>query len=187
MIDAFAFAFLLGLIAILLSPVWFYYHIDPLYVFALITLLLAPGFYASFTGGPYVASAKERQKIMLKLARIKKGEIVYDLGCGDGALVFAAGKKGAHGIGYELSLALYLWGHLQMIRGRKGTIRFGNLWKQDYSDADIIFCYLLPHSMSRFYRDIWPTLKKGTRVVSNAFPLKIQPTQEEGRVFLYVK
>src|SRR5260370_1755868 len=52
---------------------------------------------------PYVPTTGEAVKAMLKLAGVKKTDIVYDLGCGDGRIVIAAAKTyGAHGVGIDI-------------------------------------------------------------------------------------
>src|SRR5260370_42469164 len=53
---------------------------------------------------PYVPTTEEAVKAMLKLADLKKSDIVYDLGCGDGRIVIAAAKEfGAHGVGIDIN------------------------------------------------------------------------------------
>src|SRR5215472_9139832 len=52
---------------------------------------------------PYVPTASESLEAMLKLADVKRSDIVYDLGCGDGRIVIAAAKSfGAHGVGIDI-------------------------------------------------------------------------------------
>lgn len=182
------FTVVVALGAIALSPFLVRYNVDPWVIFAILTIVLLPGLYGAFTSGPFVSTVKKRRDMMLKLATIKRGETVYDLGCGDGRLVFGAGALGANAIGYEMSIPLVLWGWVQKLFGKKGIIRYGNLWNQDVRDANVIFCYLLPRSMKKFEKKIWPTLKKGTRVVSNGFQLPdVTPKKNEDAIFLYVK
>src|SRR6266853_498300 len=53
---------------------------------------------------PYVPTTEEAVKAMLKLADVKKTDVVYDLGCGDGRIVIAAAKDfGAHGVGIDIN------------------------------------------------------------------------------------
>src|SRR5580765_7695665 len=53
---------------------------------------------------PYVPTTEEAVKAMLKLADVKKSDVVYDLGCGDGRIVIAAAKDfGAHGVGIDIN------------------------------------------------------------------------------------
>lgn len=68
------------------------------------TLVLIPSLYALKTGAPFIPSSKKTLERMMKLAKIKPGDNVYDLGCGDGRIVFASTKAGAKAVGYELSL-----------------------------------------------------------------------------------
>lgn len=133
---------------------------------------------------------------MIELAKIKKGDRVYDLGCGDGRLVTMAAEKGARATGFEISPLVFLWAQiLQLFRKTKGEILWKNIWKVDISDADIIFLYLFPEMMKRFDTDFYPKLKKGTRIVAHGFRLKnhkpVESWQPEkgkrGKLFVYKK
>jgi SAM-dependent methyltransferase len=162
-------------------------RVDPLWIFLPIVILLIPGFYAAVISGPFVPSARKRTRAMLKLADIKPKDTVYDLGFGDGRLIFAAAKNAKRAIGYELSIPLYLFGLIRKFVSRsKVSIRYGNIWKQDYRDADVVFCYLLPKAMTRFYKEVWPTLRPGTRIISNAFTIhEVKPVETDDKVYLY--
>lgn len=123
---------------------------------------------------------------MLKLAELSENDVVYDLGCGDGRLVFSASKLAGRAHGYDLSIPLVLYGKLMSFFYPRANIAFGNIWKQNYDDATVIFCYLLPNAMKQFYKEVWPKLKPGTRVISNAFEIhKLKPTKKEDKVYLY--
>jgi SAM-dependent methyltransferase len=162
--------------------------IDPRILLWTVVILVVPGIYAAITGGPYVPSARKRHKVMMNLAEISDQDIVYDLGCGDGRLVFSASKLAKKAIGYELSVPLFLFGKLRSFFYPKATIRYGNFWNKSYDDASVIFCYLLPKTMKRFHKDIWPKLKPGTRVVVNAFPMRdLKSVKAEKKVYLYHK
>ncbi|MEW6237298.1 MAG: methionine biosynthesis protein MetW, partial [Candidatus Omnitrophota bacterium] len=120
---------------------------------------------------------------MIVLADIQPGELAVDLGCGDGRLLQAAAKAGADTMGYELSLILYL-----LARWRGVNVRYRNLWKADVSQADVVFCYLVPRAAARFEREIWPRLKPSCRIVVNAFPLpNLKPIAADGTVYRYDK
>ena len=160
--------------------------VSPYWIIAFLTLLIAPGMYAAFTSGPFVPSARKRHKTMLKLADLTHTDLVYDLGCGDGRLVFSASKFCKKAIGYDLSVPLVLYGKFVSFFHPKASIHFGNIWKQDYSDATVIFCYLLPGAMKQFHKEVWPKLKKGTRVISNAFEIHdLKPLRKDDKVYLY--
>jgi cyclopropane fatty-acyl-phospholipid synthase-like methyltransferase len=150
--------------------------------------LSLPGIFFMRSAAPFVTTSKRTMHAMLALANIKTGETVYDLGCGDGRLVFAAAAQGAKAIGYEMSVPAYLLAKSSSLFCKQSSIRYGNLWKQDYRDADVIFCYFLKDTMQDFERKIWPTLKKGCRVVSHAFRMKGVPeSARDGDAVVYVK
>lgn len=174
----------------ILIPILYFFGItsvDPRILVSALFLLLIPGFYAAVTSGPFVPSSRKRHKAMLNLADLKPTDTVYDLGFGDGRLVFTSAKFAKKAIGYEINIPLYLFGKIrQLFAGKNVSIRYGNIWKQDYSDADVIFCYLLPKAMKQFYKEVWPKLKPGTRVISNAFQIhEIKPIEKEDKVYLY--
>ncbi len=187
MAESAIFILIVGIILIAIFYAFGIQSIDPRIILSLVTLLLLPGFYAALTSGPFVPSSRKRHKTMLDLADLKPSDIVYDLGCGDGRLIFRSAKFVKKAIGYELSIPLYLFGKFRSLFNKPNAqIRYGNIWKQDYKNADVIFCYLLPKAMKQFYQEIWPTLKPGTRVVSNAFQIhEIKPLKKEGKVYLY--
>jgi len=127
-------------------------------------------------------------KEMLALADIRSGEHVYDLGCGDGRLVRAAAACGAQAVGIEFSLPTFLLAWFLSRKHPNARIRFGNFWRFDYRDANVVFCFLLTDTMKEFERVIWPALPPGCRVVSHAFRLPTIPlTRSQGGAHLYVK
>ncbi len=151
-------------------------------------LLCLPGVLAMRSAAPFVTTSRKTMCAMLGLAQIKAGERVYDLGCGDGRIVFAASKQGAIATGYEMSIPAYLIAKIRSCMHPHASILYGNLWKQDYRDADVIFCYFLKDTMQGFHRRIWPSLKTGCRVVSHAFTIDgIEATARDGDAVLYVK
>lgn len=157
---------------------------------AVLILLLIPGIYAMTTGAPFVITRSRQMQSMLKLGRFLAKDRVVELGCGDGRIIRAVSEKGVKtAIGYEFSLPTYLWAKISsFIKGKGERIEFANFWKKDFSKVDVVMCFLLQDAMNDFEKKIWPTLKKGTRVVSNTFKLKgVKPVVVEEGVYLYVK
>lgn len=137
---------------------------------------------------PFVPTLMSDVRTMIDFAGIKKGDKVYDLGCGDGRLLLAAADKGATAIGYELSAPTLLLAKFRTYGRENIHALYGDFWKKDLGDADVVFSYLLLGAMAEFEKKIWPTLKPGCRVVSHAFSMPtIKPVKREGRVILYVK
>lgn len=119
---------------------------------------------ASLTGAPFVPTKNASADAMIRLAGIKKGDIVYDLGSGNGKLLFLAAQKGARAIGYEINPLLVL---LSNLRGAR--TKWKNFWHADIHDADVIFVYLLPWKMKHLADKLKEELKPGTTIVSNSF------------------
>ncbi len=161
-------------------------------------VLVIPTIYVMITGAPFVPTQMAQVDRMLKAAKIKPGMKVYDLGSGDGRLVHRASNNyKAHAIGYEYSPLVWLWSRLLALFWRsKAKLKYGNFWRADISDADVIVCYLLPFSMKRMHKDLWPKLKPGALVVSHAFSipdlktwkkLERDKSQGLGPVWIYKK
>ena len=154
----------------------------------LVLLIVLPGTYALRRGPPFVPTSRKNMDAMMALAAIRPGQRVYDLGCGDGRLVFGAAARGAVATGYELSIPVYLVAKFRSFFRRGADVRFGDFWTRDYRDADAIFCYLISGAMGPFQTTIWPQLKPGCRVISNVYRLKdIAPTKEQGEAAMYIK
>lgn len=127
---------------------------------------------AFLIGGPFVPSDNKTAHAMVTLAGIKKGMTVYDLGSGDGRLLFLAAKKGATAVGYELNPVLAFYTKVRALFSpyRKNIIvHCKNFWNADISDADVIFVYLLPWHMEHLAAKLKKEARKGTYVVSNSF------------------
>ncbi len=104
---------------------------------------------------------------MLKIANVKRGEVVYDLGSGDGRVVEIARKEfGAEAIGIEKNPVL-VW----LSRG-KGRIIHGSIFNIDISKANVIVIYLSHKLTQRLKEKFKRELKKGVRIVSASHPIE---------------
>ncbi len=144
-------------------------------VFSLVLLILLsiPTIISLIKGAPFVPTPFARVQKILKIANAGKGQTVYDLGCGDGRVVYlAANQYGAKAIGFELSPVVYLWALLRkLLWHSKAKIKFANFHHANLSDADIVFCYLLPNTMQALESKFIRELKKSAKVFSYAFEM----------------
>lgn len=133
---------------------------------------------------------------MLKLAGVKKSDVVYDLGCGDGKIVIAAAKKyGARAVGIDIDP--------QRIReatdnvrgagvGDRVTLVLGDIFDPAVSikDATVVTLYLLPSLNRKLRPRLMSELAPGTRVVSNSFDMgqdwPPERTQQVGNFIIYL-
>jgi ribosomal protein L11 methylase PrmA len=111
---------------------------------------------------------------MLKIAKVGKGDVLYDLGSGDGRIPIAAVRKYgiARGIGIDIDPARIKEANENRIKAGVGDrVRFVNadLFESDLSDATVITLYLLPKLNLKLLPKLLKELKPGTRIVSHAF------------------
>jgi len=124
---------------------------------------------------PYVPTPQPVVNKMLDLAKVKKDDVVYDLGCGDGRIVITAVKeRGARGVGIDLNPQRIAEAKLNAKQaGVQDKVKFevGDLFKADFSEATVVTLYLLPSVNAKLRPQLWRQLKVGTRVVSHAFDM----------------
>lgn len=105
---------------------------------------------------------------------IDKDGTVVDCGSGWGTLLFSTSKKYPEikCIGIENSpIPLLISKFFSIFSKGDITFRWGNIYKNDYSDTSTILCYLYPAGMKRFSSRVVPSLKPGTTIISNYFAL----------------
>src|SRR4051794_27555574 len=142
-----------------------------------ITLLLLSGCLALHAQSgnieklaPYYPTPETIVMKMLQMGGLKAGEKMFDLGSGDGRIVITAAQKfHADATGVEMDKDLYKQSTDKIRKlGLEKTARIinGDLFKQNYSSADMLTVYLLPTSNSKVAPMLEGQLKKGTRIVS---------------------
>lgn len=124
---------------------------------------------------PYVPTDPVVVQAMLKLAGVKPGDKLYDLGCGDGRIVItAASSYGASGVGIDLNPERITEATANAKEaGVEDKVRFiqQDLLKSDFSDADVVSLYLLPSVNLKLRPQLWKQLRPGTRIVSHDFDM----------------
>ena len=124
---------------------------------------------------PYVPTSQEVVDAMLKLAKVTKNDVVYDLGCGDGRIVITAAKKyGATGTGIDIDPQRIKEANANAREANvTDKVKFvqGDLFKTDFSKASVVTLYLLPSINLKLRPQLLKQLKPGTRIVSHAFDM----------------
>jgi len=132
---------------------------------------------------PYVPVSGKAIPEIIKALDIKKDSVVYDLGCGDGRVLFAAHKfqpKAVY-VGLEKNLAIFLCAWIRARRLKKSDsvkIFKKDFFSKDISEATHVFTYLMPKMMKNLAPKFQKELAPGTRLVSCDFPIsRKEPSQ----------
>jgi ribosomal protein L11 methylase PrmA len=141
-------------------------------------LLAACGATAAAAREPdvmYVPTPQELVEDMLRLADVKRGDVLYDLGSGDGRIpVTAANKYGIRAVGIDIDPERIREAHANA--RRKGvaklvTFRQQDLFTADFREATVVTLYLLPDLNLKLRPQLLQQLRPGTRVVSHQFDM----------------
>jgi SAM-dependent methyltransferase len=122
---------------------------------------------------PFVATPEVVVRRMLQLARVRPGEVLYDLGSGDGRIVIAAAKEfGARAFGVEIRKDLYEQSTARIKDlglSDKAAIINASFYEVPLTDADVITMYLLTTVNERLKPKLEKELRPATRVVTHDF------------------
>ncbi len=168
--------------------------------------LFSAGFHSSAAGAPTQHKDSANSKIvvpyaptpqrlvdrMIEFAAVKKGDVVYDLGSGDGRIVIAAAKAGARAIGFELDRQLIKESRANIAKaglGELAEIREQDLFTVDLSAASVVTMYLFPDVVLKLKPRLLQQLKPGARIVIHDNDLgDWKPDHKEwvdGRMFFF--
>ncbi len=124
---------------------------------------------------PYLPTPQVVVEAILKLANVKKDDVLYDLGSGDGRIVITAAQKlGTRGVGVELDAQRVQEAKANAEKaGVTDRVQFlqQDLFQTDLSKATVVTLYLLPDTNLKLQSKLLRELKPGTRVVSHEFDL----------------
>jgi tRNA G37 N-methylase Trm5 len=123
----------------------------------------------------YVPTPQPVVDKMLEMAEVKKGDVVYDLGCGDGRIVVTAAKKyGVKAVGFDID-PQRVKEALENVRSNKVehlvTIKQEDIFTLDLREASVVTLYLLPDLNVRLMPQL-AKLKPGSRIVSHDFDMR---------------
>jgi len=123
----------------------------------------------------YVPTPHEVVDDMLRLANVNKGDILYDLGSGDGRIAIAAAKKfGIKAVGIDIDPERIREANENARKAGVSSLvefRQEDLFKADFSEATVVTLYLLPDLNVKLRPRLWEELKPGTRIVSHQFDM----------------
>lgn len=121
----------------------------------------------------YVPTPPEVVDAMLKMAQVRKGDVLYDLGSGDGRIPIAAARTyGVRAVGIDIDPQRIAEAKANAKVAQvedKVTFRQEDLFKTDFSEASVVTLYLLDTLNEKLRPRLLAELKPGTRIVSHAF------------------
>jgi ribosomal protein L11 methylase PrmA len=123
----------------------------------------------------FVPTPQEVVEDMLRLANVQKGDVLYDLGSGDGRIAITAARKyGIKATGIDIDPERIREANENAKKaGVEKLVRFRNedLFKANISEATVVTLYLLPDLNVKLRPRLWNELKPGTRIVSHQFDM----------------
>lgn len=149
-------------------------------------VVLSFGFVLLF-GAPYLPTMKKQVKSAIKLAGLKPGQTILELGSGDGRVLIAAAQSGLNAVGYELNPLLYLFSLIRTRKYRRQIkLVYGNFWNHSWPKCEAIYVFLLPRLMDKLEKKIRREHLANAVVISFAFKFSgLTPLKEEQGVFAY--
>ena len=158
-------------------------------ILLLLIIIILFTFFPLAFGAPFQSSSNKRTKIILKFAKIKKGEKVADLGSGNGKLVIAMAKQGAEAHGYEVNPILVWWSRRKIKKlglEKKAFIHKENFWNSNLKKFDVITIFQIMYVMKKLAKKLEKNSKKEARIISNTWKFHGKKLiKQENGVYLY--
>lgn len=148
--------------------------------FVIIFSIIAGFAYGALKGAPWVPTSKSDIDYIFSKITLPKNAVIFDLGSGDGRVIFQAAQKinVSQAVGVELAWPLYIWSVLKtkllLSKDIKPKIKFllGDFFKTDIQTADLVFCFLMPETVNKLAPQIISKMKPGALLVSAVFEVK---------------
>jgi len=153
--------------------------------------------FAALEAG-FAPTPEEAARKMMQIARLRRGEVFYDLGSGDGTLLIIAAKEfGARAVGVEIQNKLVAYSRRRVRNlGLKDKIEVikGDFFKVNVSGADVLALYLTPWALDKLKFKLEKELRQGVRTVVYKYPMdgwkpkeihNAVEGKEESKIFFY--
>ena len=123
-------------------------------------------------GALFVSTSRARIRAFIEAVPMKAGQVIVDLGCGDGRVLRQAHKcYQVRAVGYEVNLMAFLKARALSLCFKNIEIRRRDFWSANLADADVVVCYLYPDVMKKLSTKLKASLKPGAVIVSCNFKL----------------
>ncbi|NMB75470.1 MAG: hypothetical protein GYA21_10130 [Myxococcales bacterium] len=157
------------------------------FVFLMI-LALSSVFALAQSRVPVVRTPTQHLDAITTALALAPGSLVVDAGCADGRLLRSlCRREGVRGLGLELNGGVWLWAwartRLSPVRDRV-RIRWADLFRQDFEEADLVYAFLMPHLLPRLYDKCAEEMRPGSLLATYLFEV---PGRDPERVILLGK
>lgn len=144
---------------------------------------------ATYRGSPYAPTKHARMAVIFAFAEVKPGDLLIDLGSGNGGVLIAAAERGMRARGVEIN-PFWVWYSRWRIRryglGHLATVVHGDMFAHSTADADAIFLFLVPPAMARLSPLLRRDARPGAHIIANLFPLPDWTAhKEQDMIMLY--
>lgn len=169
---------------------WFI-NISLLVIIVFLFLLLSMFWPPDSPWAPWWKTNKKVARVICRLAKINKDDIIYDLGSGTGtALIVASREFGAKGVGIEIDpLRFFISNMLLHSNGVSDRVKIlkKNFYDVDISNATVVFVYLVPRVLEKLKPKLLRELKPGTMILSYKYKisLPLKHHDKKNDIYLY--
>ncbi|RJO59107.1 hypothetical protein C4546_03845 [Candidatus Parcubacteria bacterium] len=140
-------------------------------IFIVALFVLGTMAWAGLKAAPWVPTRSADFERILKLAEIKAGQTIFELGAGEGRLLKVFSQTpAAKIIGYEISILPFLIARWRCRKlGHKVELKFKDFFQAPFAKANVIFCFLTPTAMRKLKTKFEAECEPGTQIISYAF------------------
>jgi predicted RNA methylase len=144
-----------------------------------------------FIGAPYVPTPMKRVQKILEIAQVGEGDLLYDLGSGDGRIIIAAGELNADAVGIEADPIRFIISKLLVwMKGLSDKVHvvWGDFFRTQIDGATVVTVYQRNGINNKLEEKLLKELKPETRIVSYQFEFKgLDPIEidEENKIYFY--
>jgi SAM-dependent methyltransferase len=139
-------------------------------------------------GAPYLPTLKKQTIDAVDLMDLRPGQVMVELGCGDGRVQLEAARRGIKSVGYELNPLLVLLAKIRTLRYRSlVSVHLADYWRVRLPpETDAVYVFLLKPFMAKLDKKITHEISKKVKLVSYAFEIpNRKPTEVSNGMFVY--
>ncbi len=151
-----------------------------IYIFSFI-FFLAILFIGGLSAAPYVPTKKNQVNFLLDNISLKPNELILELGCGTGSVLFPMAQKFPQTkfVGFEIAPLPFLISWIKSFKYPNVKVQLKNIFKVNYNQADTIFIFLLDDCYPKLIKKMQSECKNNCQIITEAWALpNITPTKK---------